>query len=172
MDNALSDGVAAPNTVKDPHGFSIVKGANGQDAVQFNKGGGLFWISQGYVRDWSKKLEPGGDEELNRIQLRSHAEFRSIMEDHLIPAVTGLIEINGVLKTDDAALKLAYSLVNLGGGSVSTYETNAFVKFTKKWTESGLVVSGGFVCGWSQDYSFTTRGNHQFYGPSTPESNN
>ena len=176
MDSALSAGVAASNTVENAtHGFSIVQDAAGNNAVKFSEARedgtiATYWFSEGARGVSRDDLAQYGKEKLNGAELKPHSELKKMVEQDLNPAVKGLPEINGVLQTNDEALKLAHSLLQLG---VRTANSNAYIAFDTENKSSGRAVSGGRV----NDSPTRWNGYHDrylcaFFGASSPESNN
>jgi hypothetical protein len=176
MDSGLSVEVAASNTVENAtHGFSIVQDAAGNNAVKFSTARedgtiATYWLpvgARGVSRD---DLVQYGKENLNGAELKPHSELEEFVKQYVNPAVEGLLEIDGVLQTNDEALKLAHSLLQLG---VRTANSNAYIAFDTENKSSGRAVSGGRV----RDLALSRRDSDRrsicaFFGASFPESNN
>jgi hypothetical protein len=166
MDSTLSVGVAASNRVENAtHGFSIVHEADGSNAVKFIRtleDGTIatYLLSAGAKGVGLDDLAQYGEEKLKGAELKPHSELVKFVEQYLNPAIEGLPERGGVLQTNDEALKLAHSLLQLG---VRTANSNAYVVFDTE--NSGRV----HVFRWS-GYDFQRL--CAFFGASSPESNN
>jgi hypothetical protein len=176
MDSALSVEVAASNTVENAtHGFSIVQDAAGNNAVKFSTARedgtiATYWFSEGARGVSRDDLAQYGKEKLNGAELEPHSELKKMVEQDLNPAVKGLLEINGVLQTNDEALKLAHSLLQLG---VRTANSTAYIVFDTENKSSGRAVSGWAVRAYDDRWGgLDDRRYCGFFGASSPESNN
>jgi hypothetical protein len=176
MHSSLSVEVAASNTVENAtHGFSIVKDAAGNNAVKFStaqEDGTIvtYWFSEGARGVPRDDLAQYGKDKLNGAELKPHSELKKMVEQDLTLAVKGLLEKNGVLQTNDEALKLAHSLLQLG---VRTADSNAYIAFDTENKSSGRAVSGVRVFDHGYLWSVNVDRNAcAFFGASSPESNN
>jgi hypothetical protein len=172
LEGALSTELESATSIKTAsHGFSIVKAADGTQAVQFNKtlddGTTVtFQLCEGARGTWSSKLAMYGRDKLNGAELKSHSDF-SEMVDALLQEVKGLKVENGELQTDDKALKLAYQRVQepvrrARGVSFATFETEE--------TVDGRAVSGRRVVGDDRIWGGSVyRLDCAFFGVSSPE---
>lgn len=175
METALSTALASTTQVKTAtHGFSIVRAADGERAVQFieklddgttNK----FQLCKGAQGVRYRGLAQYGNEELKGAKLGAASKFDD-MVDALLKAVKGLMVADGKLQTEDEGLKLAFEIVQQG---VRIEGGGARAEFLTEDKEGGQAVSGCRVYAHKHRWLVRVSKNHSaFFDVSSPESKN
>lgn len=112
--SALTEGIQ----VACNHGFERIQLSDGSNAikVKITRPTGqeaACLLSEGARGKWSRELATYGKDKLKGASLLTHADFAAVV-GKLYTAIKGHKVVNGVLRTEDAALNEAYKIVTQG----------------------------------------------------------
>ncbi len=146
--------VAEENTVSiADHGFKLVTLADGKPGIEatITRPDGsqvTIQLCEGARGEWYVALEEYGKNNLKGATLISHEDFVAVV-DSLLKAIKGFTVPDGVLQTEDEALKKAYQIVTEGVRRDGGFSWAVF-EFDDKGGVSGRRVSGD-VSYWGDD---------------------
>jgi hypothetical protein len=165
MHEALVSGIRAAQeaNLKVDHGFRVVTALDNKPAVEItitrnNSTEVTLNLCEGARGKLCDELAPYGARELKGAGLLPHADFEAMVA-RLFKAIENFHDVDGVLQTDDAALKRVYELVQEG---VRTDNGVSWVVFGTRKMEGGSVVSSYKVHGNNPAFSWYANCAHNF----------